>query len=724
MRSTFPRPLTAGLMLLAVAAADRTGRAQTPDELRQTARFVAAFQNPDGGFAPNVGQASTLGSTSSAIRTLKYAGGSIPNVPGAIAYVRSCWDESGGFAPTPGGKPDANTTAVGLMAVAELKVADPERVAKALEFLDKNAKTFEEIRLAVAGYEAVGKKPEGILPAWLGIITQGRKPDGTWGEGASRAFATGSAGVALLRTGQELDHRAEIVKTLRDGQRPDGGWAKDDGPSDLATSYRIMRGFYMLHEKPDLDGVRKFVAKYRQSDGGYAPAPGKPADVGTTYFAAIILYWARQLDGLPALTETAGFTPLFNGRDLEGWEGDTSLWSAKDGMLVGKSPGIKQNQFLATKADYKDFVLQLSFRLIGGEGNSGVQFRSERIPGTEMKGYQADIGENYWGSLYDESRRNKVLVAASPKALEAVRKDGWNHYTIRAMGNSITLTLNGVTSVSYKEDDPAIAALGGKIAVQIHAGGPMEVQFKDILIQPLPTPAADDQATPGFHLRTSQGGRKYTVYLPRGYDGKKAFPVLLFPARLGRAGRPSPQVGLGPAINNRPGDFPFVAVFPQARETWAAGSADSEAAVAALDEVLKTYRCDTDRILLTGLSMGVGASWEMAAKYPGKFAAVAPICGPGASRTPACSASPARLELRGRQRPRRYGPEPAGHECGPQRGRRQAPDHRVSQRRPQQLGPRLRRSRKGFLTWLLDRGPQAPTLTRFRGDRPVRPASP
>lgn len=608
--------------------------AQTPEETSQTARFAAHFQNPDGGFAAAVGQSSALGPTSSSIRILKYTGGSIPNVPGAIAFVRSCWDESGGFAPTPDGKPDSNSTAVGLMAVAELKIAEPERVAKALKFLDENARTFEEIRLAVAGYEAVGRKLEAIKPNWTAIVTQGRKPDGTWGEGAGQAFATGSAGVALLRIGETLEPRDLILKTLRDGQRTDGGWSRGEGPSDLGTTYRVMRGFYMLREKPNLDALRRFIAGHRQADGGYAPSPGNPAEIGATYYAAIVLYWARLLDGLPAITETAGFVPLFNGRDLSGWEGDESLWSVQNGRLVGKSPGIQANQFLATRADYKDFILHLTFRLIDGQGNSGIQFRSERIPGTEMKGYQADVGENYWGSLYDESRRNKTLAAASPRALEAVRKDGWNHYAIRAIGNSISQTLNGVVSVTYKEDDPAIAATSGKIAVQIHAGGPMEVQFQDIWIQPLPSPTAgaDTEAptTPGFHLRAMPDGRKYTVYLPTEYDGKRTFPVALFLHGSGERGTDGivpAQVGLGPAVQNHPGDFPMIAVFPQARSTWAAGSDDSEAAVSILDHVLKTSKCDPNRVLLTGLSMGGRGSWELARKYPERFAAVAPICG-------------------------------------------------------------------------------------------------
>ena len=185
------------------------------------------------------------------------------------------------------------------------------------------------------------------------------------------------------------------------------------------------------------------------------------------------------------MLETAAFAPMFNGTDLAGWEGNTSLWSARDGMLVGKSPGLDHNEFLANRQAQGDFILSLWFRLVEGQGNSGVQFRSVRVPGTEMSGYQADIGESYWGCLYDESRRNKVLVKASPEALKTLKKDGWNHYVVYAMGDRISLYLNGAASAVYREEGPGIAR-DGLIAVQIHAGDPMEVQFKDLQIRALP----------------------------------------------------------------------------------------------------------------------------------------------------------------------------------------------------------------------------------------------
>jgi predicted peptidase len=163
----------------------------------------------------------------------------------------------------------------------------------------------------------------------------------------------------------------------------------------------------------------------------------------------------------------------------------------------------------------------------------------------------------------------------------------------------------------------------------------MEVQFKDILIQPLPSPTADNSTSPGFHVRTiktKQGERKYTVSMPEGYNGEKAYPVVLFLHGAGERGDDGivpAQVGLGPAIRNRPGGLPAIAVFPQARRTWAAGSDDIQAALQALDDVMTHFKVDRSRVILTGLSMGGRGSWELAAAHPERFVAVVPICGPG-----------------------------------------------------------------------------------------------
>lgn len=193
---------------------------------------------------------------------------------------------------------------------------------------------------------------------------------------------------------------------------------------------------------------------------------------------------ARAADS-PAFEE--GFTSIFNGRDLDGWEGDRTLWKVESGMLVGDSQGIPKNQFLATTRRYGDFELRLQFRLRDGVGNSGIQFRSERDPAegsTEVSGYQADIGENYWGCLYDEHRRNKILMQAPKSLREKLKPAAWNDYTIRAEGDRVTLAINGVTTVDYREADAAIPRTG-IIAVQVHSGPPLRIEFRNLRIREL-----------------------------------------------------------------------------------------------------------------------------------------------------------------------------------------------------------------------------------------------
>lgn len=180
-----------------------------------------------------------------------------------------------------------------------------------------------------------------------------------------------------------------------------------------------------------------------------------------------------------------GFVPLFNGKDLTGWEGDKTLFKAEDGMIVGDSKGIKHNEFLATTKTFGDFELRLEFRLRDGKGNTGVQFRSKRVPNnTEVSGYQADLGEKYWGCLYDESRRNKVLVQAPEGLAKVLKPDGWNSYVIRAEGDHITLAINGFKTVDYRETDANIAR-DGIIAVQVHSGPPLRVEFRNLRIKEL-----------------------------------------------------------------------------------------------------------------------------------------------------------------------------------------------------------------------------------------------
>jgi hypothetical protein len=103
-----------------------------------------------------------------------------------------------------------------------------------------------------------------------------------------------------------------------------------------------------------------------------------------------------------------------------------------------------------------------------------------------MSGYQADLGDKYWGSLYDESRRNKTLVQPDASVLNGlVKRDEWNDYEIRAEGRHIRLFLNGRQTVDYTEADETIPQTG-LIGLQIHGGGKAQVFFKDITIEELP----------------------------------------------------------------------------------------------------------------------------------------------------------------------------------------------------------------------------------------------
>ena len=178
-----------------------------------------------------------------------------------------------------------------------------------------------------------------------------------------------------------------------------------------------------------------------------------------------------------------GFTPLFNGKDLTGWQGDTLLWVVEDGMLIGRSPGISYNDFLTTEKSYGDFILRFKIQLVDNIGNTGVQFRSKRMSGSmEMIGYQADAGQTYWASLYDESRRRKVLAQADPMIIEQLDLTGWNDYEVYAKAEHIRLSINGKTTVDYHEPDDSIERTG-LIATQVHSGPPLEVRFKDLRIK-------------------------------------------------------------------------------------------------------------------------------------------------------------------------------------------------------------------------------------------------
>ena len=211
----------------------------------------------------------------------------------------------------------------------------------------------------------------------------------------------------------------------------------------------------------------------------------------------------------PAAAETTTKT-LFNGKDLTGWKG-LDFWSVEDGVITGrttKEKPTKGNTFLVWEGEVADFELTFQYKIVGG--NSGVQYRSKLVDekGFVIAGYQGDFeaGKTYSGILYEErgrgilaKRGEKVVIreGADPKKpkievtgsvgksdeIQAKIKAGdWNEYRVVAQGGHLRHFINGVQTVDVT-DETAVGAKKGLLALQLHAGPPMVVQFKDIILK-------------------------------------------------------------------------------------------------------------------------------------------------------------------------------------------------------------------------------------------------
>ena len=191
----------------------------------------------------------------------------------------------------------------------------------------------------------------------------------------------------------------------------------------------------------------------------------------------------------PQIGVSEDYVSLFNGKDFSGWEGNLKMFRIDDGAIVGGNlkKRIPHNEFLCTEKEYGDFELRLKVKALGEGVNAGIQFRTRRIPDHhEVIGYQADVGGQWWGKLYDESRRNKMLAVpdSSVDMKKLVRVGQWNDYVIRCEGTRVQLFLNGTKTVDYVEPDLEIEQTG-VIALQIHGGPPSEAWYKDIQIRSL-----------------------------------------------------------------------------------------------------------------------------------------------------------------------------------------------------------------------------------------------
>ena len=179
------------------------------------------------------------------------------------------------------------------------------------------------------------------------------------------------------------------------------------------------------------------------------------------------------------------FTPLFDGKTFTGWEGNRGVFRIEGGAIVGGSlkASVAHNEYLCTIRSYRNFELRLKFKLLGENVNGGVQFRSERVPkSNEMIGYQADMGQQYWGCLYDERRHKQLTGPTKEQQQKLIRHNDWNDYVIRAEGRHVQLWLNGQKTVDYTEPDASIPQ-EGVFGLQIHQGTPSEAWYKDITIR-------------------------------------------------------------------------------------------------------------------------------------------------------------------------------------------------------------------------------------------------
>jgi hypothetical protein len=206
-----------------------------------------------------------------------------------------------------------------------------------------------------------------------------------------------------------------------------------------------------------------------------------------------------------------GFITIFNGKDLTGWGGLEGFWSVRDGVISGHETkeGSKHTFLTFTGTNVSDFELHIKYKFVTPEGNSGIQFRSKLIDQVTWRvgGYQADCDAKagYDGSIYDEAgiaggrntmsnrgdktswdadnmRHSEKLSESGDALKKAIKIGDWNDVVLVAKGNHITYTINGHLTTDLTDDSPK-ALKAGVLALQLHRGFTMEVQFRDIRLK-------------------------------------------------------------------------------------------------------------------------------------------------------------------------------------------------------------------------------------------------
>jgi len=254
-----------------------------------------------------------------------------------------------------------------------------------------------------------------------------------------------------------------------------------------------------------------------------------------TMFRALSLSLLLGLFAGSALADD-GFQELFDGKSLEGWNGKPEFWSVEDGAITGqttKENPTKGNTFLIWEGgELGDFELRVKFRIFGG--NSGIQYRSKHLGNNVVGGYQADFeaGDKWTGILYDEKgrgvlaqrgqkveigpdgKKNAVGKINEPSDIQdAFKKEDWNEYVITAKGNHITQELNGEPTIELIDNQESEREMSGILALQLHAGPPMKVQFKDIRLKKLGDAASDAKSNESAEAPGNSGESKKVVFV-------------------------------------------------------------------------------------------------------------------------------------------------------------------------------------------------------------------
>src|ERR1051325_8423604 len=238
-------------------------------------------------------------------------------------------------------------------------------------------------------------------------------------------------------------------------------------------------------------------------------------------FLATLLALHFHSQSVVAADDSSGKS-IFNGKDLTGWTGNPELWSVKDGAITGQTTPehpAKGNTFLIwTNGTVGDFELTCSFKILPnndkGFANSGIQYRSKIIEQDNwvVGGYQADMeaGPTYTGILYEERMTRGIMAARGEKVIwdkdckkrvvgslgsseelrQAIKPGGWNEYSVIAKGNHLQHFINGKQTVDVVDDCESKRAMNGVLALQLHAGQPMTVQFRDLRLKQFPVSSA------------------------------------------------------------------------------------------------------------------------------------------------------------------------------------------------------------------------------------------